>query len=353
MTASSTISEGSTILISGATGFIGAHCVGQLLQKNFKVKALSRSLEKYEMLKAEVPDTKRHLLTCVLLSDILKYDDLLIAVKDCDGILHLASPFTYSVTDFRKQLMEPAVIGTTNILKAALLEPKIKKVVITSSFAAVYDSSKGEQPNTVLTEKDFSPLTWEDGISTKDPKVAYRASKIVAERAAWDFLKRENPNFSISVLCPTMVFGPLYSIRLLKSVSELNFSNTIIWKVLNSSSSEDLIPPTRGPVWVDVRDLALAHVRALVEPIAANQRYLVSAGNYDNQEIADILREASDYANLCHIPIGNPGERLASTHFATDSSKATQELGIQFRPLKDSVIDISKQLYQFIENEIK
>lgn len=99
--------------------------------------------------------------------DITNYDELVNAVKDCSGVFHLASPYTYNVKDNVEQLLKPALFGTVTILKAALTEPKLKRVIITSSFAAVFDASKSLQPGVVLSEKDFSPLAWRDGSLTK------------------------------------------------------------------------------------------------------------------------------------------------------------------------------------------
>lgn len=341
------------VLITGATGFIGAHCILQLLEKNVRVKIAIRSHKKYMALKECFSDDigKLALISPAYIQDITNYEEIVEAVKGCDGVLHLASPYTYDVSDNVRQLLKPAVLGTKTILKAALTESKIKRVVITSSFASVFDASKGLQPGVVLSEKDFSPLTWEDGANTRDPAVAYRASKIVAERAAWDFVSQENPHFDISVICPPMVFGPLLSTKLIDSVDDLNFSNTVIWKIANSSSKTAPVPPTKGPVWVDVRDLAAAHVEAFWNPKASNSRYMVSAGDFDNQEIADILREHFPISQIReNIPVGQPGARLTGKHFTTDSTKAIDELLVTFRPLKESVIDLSVQLYNYVYN---
>lgn len=339
-----TISE--CILVTGATGFIGAHCVGLLLDRNYRVKAHSRSMEKYLKLESSVPSCKKHLLEPAIGSDITNYDELAKFMKECTGVLHLASPFKFAVENYVEDLLMPALKGTEAVMKAANDNPSVKRVVLTSSFAAVYDASKGIQPGVVLTEEDFSPLTWEDGATTKDPAVAYRVSKTIAENSAWDFMKSNSPSFDLCVLCPTMVFGPLYSTKLISNLKELNFSNQIIMKLLDSSDTE--IPPTRNPVWVDVRDLAEYHVTALAKVEASHQRFLISAGDYDNQEIADLLRENLPEENALRIPVGTPGHRISGTHYTTDSSKGEELLQVPYRTLESSVLDLSKQLLSFV-----
>lgn len=331
------------ILVTGSTGFIGAHCVGLLLLRNYRVKAHTRSMEKFHRLQSCVPEDKRHLLLVSIGSDITNTDEMALAMESCSGVLHLASPFNFAVNDFVDDLLVPALKGTEAIMEAAYRTESVKRVVLTSSFAAVYDASLGAQPDKVLTEQDFSPLTWEDGVSTKDPAVAYRVSKTIAERAAWDFMEQKSPAFDLCVLCPTMVFGPLYLTALISKLSELNFSNQLILKLMDC----DAVPPTRNPVWVDVRDLAEYHVCALTEPAASNQRFLISAGDYDNQEIADALRANLPSKVAKGVPVGAPGERITGTHYTTDSTKGKEVFGIQYRSLECSVTDLAQQLMTF------
>jgi nucleoside-diphosphate-sugar epimerase len=130
-----------------------------------------------------------------------------------------------------------------------------------SSFASVYDAGLGLQPGRVYTEKDWCPLTYEDGvtasmvvstrlnlyysmISDQVQPIAYRASKVVAERAAWDYI-RDNPvQYQLMTLCPGMVFGRM--IHPVSSLSQLNASNQIIWQVLSAGKNAE-VPPTKAP----------------------------------------------------------------------------------------------------------
>jgi nucleoside-diphosphate-sugar epimerase len=109
-------------------------------------------------------------------------------------------------------LIDPAVIGTTGILKSIKKSaPSVKSVVITSSFAAIVNGSKGFWPGHSYSEDDWNPITQDE--AQENPMMGYRASKTFAENAAWEFVKNEKPNFTISTINPPMVFGPIVSCR--------------------------------------------------------------------------------------------------------------------------------------------
>jgi len=113
----------------------------------------------------------------------------------------------------RQDLLDPAIIGTTGILKSIKKSaPSVKRVVITSSFAAIINPSKGNWPGHEYSEEDFNPMTQQDALES--PAAGYRASKTFAEKAAWDFVEKEKPNFTISTINPPLVFGPI--VRLLQ-----------------------------------------------------------------------------------------------------------------------------------------
>lgn len=106
--------------------------------------------------------------------------------------------------------MDPAIIGTTGILKSIKKSaPSVKRVVITSSFAAIINPSKGDWPGHEYSEDDFNPMTLED--AQANLSAGYRASKTYAEKAAWDFVEKEKPNFTLATINPPLVFGPIVS----------------------------------------------------------------------------------------------------------------------------------------------
>jgi len=276
-----------------------------------------------------------------------------------DAVIHTASPFHFNVTDTKKDLLDPAIIGTTGILKSIKQHaPTVKRVVclpfyfqlrrheqisiqvITSSFASIINPSKGNNPGYTYTEKDWNPITEEEAL--KNPSNGYRASKTFAEKVSWEFLAKEKPNFTISTMCPPLVLGPI--VHYLQSLDNLNTSNQRIAAIMTGKAKEE-IPPTGTFIWTDVRDLALAHVKAVELPDAANKRFFVTAGYFSNEEIADVVRE--NYPELKDkVPAkgtkggGYPEDGI----YKYDNERSREILGIQYRSLKESIVDTVKSL---------
>ncbi|KAJ5809062.1 uncharacterized protein N7503_001280 [Penicillium pulvis] len=339
------IDAGSLILVTGGNGFIAAHCIANLLQSDYHVRATVRSTEKAEATRNALSTAGvQHLarLQLVVVSDPTNLDALVGVLENCQAILHLASAFSYDAApgEFEEKLMLPALKGTQVICEAAQRCPTVRRVVIMSSFASVYDASLGLQPGRVYTEKDWCPLTYEDGVNASAVPIAYRASKVVAERAAWDFVNRNSVNYQLITLCPGMVFGKM--IHPISSLSQLNASNQIVWQVLNAGRNGEL-PHTKAPVWIDVEDLAETSRKILIFPATGHERFLVTQSSYDTQEIADIIR--TELPERHRVPNGQPGKRSADTHYSCDSSKTKTMLGVKFRGLKESIVPLAHQLY--------
>ncbi|CAG7990187.1 unnamed protein product [Penicillium nalgiovense] len=339
------IDPASLVLVTGGNGFIAAHCIATLLRFNHRVRATVRSSQKAD-------DTRNALalagvgnlshLELVVVPDPTDLKAFSATLQGCQAVLHLASAFNYNAVpgEFEEKLMIPAVRGTQVVCEAAKQHSTIRRVVIMSSFASVYDASLGFQPGSVYTEKDWCPLTYEDGVNAAAVPIAYRASKVVAERAAWDYV-RDNPvQYELVTLCPGMVFGRM--IHPISSLSQLNASNQIVWQVLNAGN-EGEIPPTKAPVWIDVEDLSETSLKALTFSGTGHERFLVTQGSYDTQEIADIVR--SRLPERQRVPVGEPGKRISDTHYSCDSSKVQRVLGVKFRGLEQSIIPLAEQLY--------
>ena len=212
--------------------------------------------------------------------------------------------------------------------------------MITSSFASILNGALGNRPGYTYSEKDWNPITLEEAI--QNPSNGYRASKTFAERSAWEFLEKEKPNFTISTMCPPLVIGPV--IHYLQSLTNLNTSNQRTAAIISGDAKNE-IPSTGVFVWTDVRDLALAHVKAAELPEAANKRFFVTAGYFSNEEIADIARENFPELKDKVPPKGTKGgEYPPEGLFRYDNSQTKEVLGIEFRSLKESIIDTIKSL---------
>ncbi|XWW95803.1 hypothetical protein V2A60_003771 [Cordyceps javanica] len=353
------------VAVTGANGFIAQHCIAALLAKGYRVVGTVRSEAKTESVRqAHGAHPKLSVVTVGDITDAGRYRDVLGPLSP-SAVLHLAAPFRYDATDFERDLMVPAVRGATAVLEACAGIRSVKRVVHTSSFACIYDAAAGPRPGKRYTADDWSPLTYRDGVDAPDAPTAYRASKTAAERAAWRFMDDDVANnqvvgFDLVSLCPAMVFGPFLAKSRPRAIADVNTSNRIVWAAV-SAGRDGPVPPTRGPVWVDVRDVADAHVRALVVPEAGGRRYLLAQGVYCNQELADVARRVVPAATAPpqsqsqslhdRIPLGEPGRREADTHFGVDASETERVLGISWRGLDDCLRALVPQLFEIEEQQ--
>ncbi|KAL7951754.1 hypothetical protein V8C42DRAFT_305114 [Trichoderma barbatum] len=332
------------VAVTGANGFIAQHCVAALLEEGYRVVGTVRSAAKVEAVK---DSHKRHpALDVVVIEDItnaLSYLDVLGPLSPA-AVLHLAAPFHYNATNFEREMMIPAVQGSTAILEAAAQIKSIRRIIQTNSFASIYDASAGPSPGKIYTAQDWSPLTYEDGAQADNAPTAYRASKTAAEKAAWKFMESRALGFDLVSLCPGMVFGPFLPEAKPQTIAGVNTSNLLVWAAV-SAGRDSALPPTRGPVWVDVRDVADAHVKALRVVEAGGGRYLLASGIYCNQELADVSRRMFP-KHGDRIPIGEPGKRESHTHFGVSTAETDKVLGIKWRNLEHTLSSTVEQLFE-------
>lgn len=269
----------------------------------------------------------------MIVKDVAKdgaFDDAVKSNPPFDYVLHTASPFHFNVQDPVKDFLDPAIKGTTGILKAIKeYAPTVKRVVITSSFAAIVN---GKQHPKVYSEKEWNPVTWEEAM---DHSQVYRGSKTFAEKAAWTFIEKEKPNFDIATINPPLVFGPI--VHYLNSLESLNTSNQRLRNLIQGQMKEK-IAPTGTFLWVDVRDVALAHVRAIEVPEAGGERFFVVAGFFSNKELADMARETHPKLES-KLPPADSSSDFPENIYEIDNNKSQKILGIKYRPLKQTVSD--------------
>jgi dihydroflavonol-4-reductase len=330
-------------VVTGASGFIASHVVRELLAAGFRVRGTVRSLsrpESFAHLKA-LPGSERLEL---VEGDLLDADVWDAVVKGAEVVLHTASPYALDAKDPQKDLVEPALRGTENVLRACAKEPSIRRVVVTSSMAAITDEPESER---VLTEADWN----EKSSLTRNP---YYYSKTVAERAAWDFVDREKPRFDLVTVNPFLVIGPSLS-------PGVNTSNQVFVDLL-SGTYPGIMRFTWG--FVDVRDVAKAHLLAATKPEASG-RYLCAADTVPMRDVVELLR-ASGYEKHAlpklgmDCALGDYVVKLSSyfqpkgvgsylrTHVGRvpryDNSKIQRELGLQFRDVKTTILETLEDL---------
>ena len=263
-----------TVLVTGGTGFIGLHCLQQLLDKGYKVRTTIRSeSRKQEVLEA----MKKHSSNCenleFYIADLLKDDGWKEAVEGSKYVLHVASPFFLGEPENEDVFIKPAVEGTLRVLKACA-DADVQKVVLTTSFAAVGYGHPREKE--VYTEEDWSSVDGE--IS------AYAKSKTLAEKAAWEFVENleESKKFDLTVINPVAVTGPMLS-------SDIGSSNDFLLKLISGSMPAC---PKIHMGYIDVRDVAKAHIFSMTEEKTNGERIIVSENEMFFAEVGKTLNEA-------------------------------------------------------------
>ncbi|KAL8726002.1 MAG: hypothetical protein Q9181_006209 [Wetmoreana brouardii] len=183
----------------------------------------------------------------------------------------------------------------------------------------------------VYDESMWNPVTWDAAVT--NPRLTYTASKTLAEKAAWDFVKSEYPRFDLVSLNPPLVFGPIA--HHLSSLDHLNTSNQRILALAQGAFRDSALPPTGIYLWVDVRDVALAHVRAMETPSAGGERFLLVGGHFSNKLLADTIAETHP-GFASKLPTNAVDDTPAEV-YGYDGEKTAKTLGINFRSFRDCV----------------
>ncbi|SNX88046.1 related to GRE2 - methylglyoxal reductase (NADPH-dependent) [Melanopsichium pennsylvanicum] len=342
------IQSNSHILVTGGSGFIAIWCVYQLLERGHKVRATVRSNDKGEYLQ-KLFQKYGDSLSFTIAEDLEKEGAFDEAVKGVDAVLHTASPFHFNIEgDPKRTLINPAVNGTRNVLTSISKHgSNVKRVVITSSFAAILDSSR--QGHIVYTEKDWNISSVENvekkGKDQEGPD-AYRASKTMAERATWQFVEENKPSWDLVTINPPLVFGPI--LHQVDSPEKLNTSVGFVWGLLHGSKKEDDLLAPAGNC-VDVRDVAYAHVEALVRSDAGGNRFATSLGPFVYQDVVDIIHSdssvPSDWKN--QVTKGKQGQGSSVKQNELNGSKATRVLDLKYIQLRNVVQDMVASLADY------
>jgi nucleoside-diphosphate-sugar epimerase len=263
--------SGESVLVTGGSGFIGSYCILGLLRAGYRVRTTVRSPEREAAVRDQLGAESAEALSFAT-ADLTADAGWAEAVSGCDFVLHLASPFPLGPPKHEDDLIVPAREGALRVLAAAR-DARVKRVVMTSSFAAIgYGVPTRDRP---FTEEDWSDPDG-DGVS------AYAKSKTLAERAAWDFVERRGAGLELAVVNPVAVLGPVLG-------PDVSTSIELVKRLLDGAMPG--IPRVSFGI-VDVRDVADLHIRAMTDPAAAGERFLAVAGEFMTvAEIAAVLRE--------------------------------------------------------------
>ncbi|MFX0086202.1 MAG: NAD-dependent epimerase/dehydratase family protein [Candidatus Hodarchaeota archaeon] len=322
--------NGKKVLVTGATGHLGFTLVKDLIKRNYDVRAGVRNLQNTER--------NKHLLNLgveIVEADLMNLETIKKAVEGVDAIFQIAAVFQLIAKDPQKEIIDPSVIGGLNILKAAK-EEGVKRIIWTSSMAAV---GMGTTPDRPFTEEDWYH-------QAKNP---YYYAKYKSEWEAWKYA--ESNNLDLITINPGYIIGPNFY---------RHTPTTMIFEEILSNSFP-MIPPMRFN-FVDVRDVALAHILAL-ENKKAKGRYICATDVMTFKETLQLLQNIYSEIKVPRFQmppllmklyaifssqVSREEARISTeTCIYTDTSKIKRELGWKARPIKESL----QQTIQWIQNQ--
>jgi dihydroflavonol-4-reductase len=323
-----------TVLVTGGTGFIAQHCILALLDAGYRVRTtvrtLSREAEVRQQLKTGGADPGDRL--SFVQADLGRDEGWAEAVAGCRYVMHGASPTPTGQQTTEEEWVRPAVDGNLRVLRAAR-DAGVERVVLTSAFGAICAGhGKRDRP---FDETDWSDLSGDVWL--------YQKSKTLSERAAWDFVAREGNGLQLAVVNPTAVLGPVLG-------ADYSHSIRLIKNLLDGQPG----CPKINCGFVDVRDVADLHLRAMTDPAANGERFIAIAGDsLWLGEVAQVLKQrmgaAARKVNTRVIPnwvvrlgaLKDPAMRgsvpLLGRNMNATSEKARRLLGWTPRPREDAI----------------
>jgi dihydroflavonol-4-reductase len=324
-----------TVLVTGGSGFIASYCMITLLNNGYKVKATLRSLHKAELVKQMLRKGGINSFEDVsfVVADLQDEASWQSAVDGCQYVIHTASPTPFTNAKTEDDFVIPAVNGVLYVMRAAK-KAGVKRFVLTSAFGAI---GMGTKKTTPYTEEDWTVLN--------DSVAPYQKSKTISEKAAWDFIENEGKGMELSVVNPTAVAGPVLADDFSHSIQNI--------KQMLEGQMKGCPKIISG--YVDVRDVADLHFKAMTLPQANGQRFIaVSGKGLSFLDVANILREnlgeraskvpTKELSNwlIKLIAVFNPKLRSIAPLLGmvkhASSEKAMKVLGWKPRPAKEAIL---------------
>jgi nucleoside-diphosphate-sugar epimerase len=334
----------STVLVTGGSGFVGSHCIVQLLAAGHQVRTTVRDLKREGEVRAmlqeggAVPGERLSFIAANLGND----KGWPKAIAGCEYVLHVASPLPMNIPKNEDELIVPAREGALRVLRASR-EAGVKRVVLTSSFAAIGYAQKPQAA-------PFDETNWTDPNGDVLP---YVKSKTMAERAAWDFVATAGASLELAVVNPVGVLGPVLG-------PDYSISILLVQRLMDGTMPGC---PRLCFGIVDVRDVAELYIRAMTHPAAKGERFLAVAGDFLSiLDVARILKrrmgELAKRVPTWQLPnwlvrlagLGDPAVRqilpeLGLVKNATNE-KAKRTLGWAPRSIEESIIATAESLVQ-------
>ena len=331
------------VVVTGGSGFIAIHIILQLLQQGYRVRATVRAPKKVALIKQMLTNGGQTDFSNLefATADLTTDDHWAAIMQGATYVIHPASPTPTLNFKNEAEMIRPAVDGVLRVLTAAR-DAQVKRVVLTSAYGAIFAGHPHRQ--TPYTEADWSDLS--------QPKIhPYQKSKTLSERAAWDFVAREDHGLELATVNPVAVMGPVLA-------ADYSHSNIQIQELLTGKTKA---VPHVDSGYVDVRDVASLHLLAMQKPQAAGERFLATTGETLSMlDVANILRQAFPQyaAQLPTKTIPNMAVKAAAmtnpmlkmvasivgTYAETSNAKAVALLGWQPRTAKDAIIATAQSM---------
>jgi len=335
------------VLVTGATGYVAGWLVKGLLEAGVTVHAAVRVPENTAKLRhlTRIAETAPGRIR-FFGTDLLEPGSYREAMEDCSVVFHTASPFITKVRNPQKELIDPALKGTRNVLETAVRTSSVKRVVVTSSCAAIYTDAIDchRAPDGILTED-----IWNTTASLSHQPYSY--SKTLAEEEAWKIAGKQE-RFRLVTVNPSLVIGPALNP---KPTSE---SFNIVRQMGDGTMKRGA--PKLGIGAVDVRDVAEAHIAAGFEPDASG-RYIVSGHNTNILELGKTL--IGRFGDRYPVPrrslpkavvwllgpvVSDLSRKFVANNvdvkWKADNSRSRRELGLTYRPMKVSMEEMFQQM---------
>ena len=336
-------------MVTGGSGYLGSWIVKYLLDRGYDVQLPVRDQsinERHQFLLDFAEKSLGHLRIWHS-ANVLKEDSYFVSMQGCECVFHVASPFFIRSKNPKKELIDPAVKGTKNILNTVNKTPSVKRVILTSSVAAVYGDNIDMQELGVdiLDESYFN-------ISSSLTHQPYSFSKVSAEKTAWE-IYRNQKKWGLVVINPGFILGPILSKT--SSSESINFMNDIL------KGKFYLGAPNLTLSYVDVRDVAFAHIIALEKEVSVG-RYIVVNKSFTILQITNTVKKlygkkfklprAESPKWLIYLlgPIFGVTRKFIQRNIGypifLDNEKSKQNLGIQYTSMKKTINDMIKSILE-------
>ncbi|KAG8388988.1 hypothetical protein BUALT_Bualt02G0182700 [Buddleja alternifolia] len=311
----------STVAVTGGSGYIASWLIKSLLQRGYTVKASVRY--------PDDPKKTQHLLALagakerlkLMKADLLEEGSFDALVEGCKGVFHCASPFFLQTTNPQEELIDPAVKGTLNVLGSVARTPSVKRVIVTSSEAAIVFNHKPRGADAVIDE-----TWWSDPDYCRENQLWYPLSKLLAEKAAWEFAKEKG--IDMITINPCCVIGPMLQPTLNTSCSQV---------LALIDGSETVFNTAYG--FVHVNDVVDAHILAYEKPEASG-RYYIAERCAHPLDLVKILKEL--YPHLKYPEKCSDDKPLVQAY--QSNVEKVKKLGVKITPLKQALKETVESL---------